>query len=100
MNRRIAITLGSLTLLACGGGEAPAPTTPGAAAGKSASAGPHEPDAAAKVEAPRAPKAFAGSPSEATQLIGDAIDKNSSEMKKCVTEYRALLPARSPRSSS
>jgi len=25
---------------------------------------------------------------EATQLIGDAIDTNSTEMKKCVAEYR------------
>ena len=91
LNRRIAITLGSFTLLslACGGGApAPEPSIPGAAAGKSASGGPHDAGAAAKVDASPAAKPFAGSPSEATQLIGDAIDRNAPEMKKCVTEYR------------
>jgi hypothetical protein len=34
-------------------------------------------------------KPFAGSPSAATQLIGAAIDKQASEVNKCVTEYRA-----------
>ena len=92
VNRRIAITLGSFALLslACSGGGGPAadPSTPGAAAGKSASALDAGPSAA-RADAAPAPKSFAGSPIEATQLIGDAIDKNASEMKKCVIEYRA-----------
>jgi hypothetical protein len=91
VKRRLAISFGSLALLALacggGGGGAPEPGTPPSAAAKGAGladAGP-----SAKADAAPAPKPFAGSPTEATQLIGDAIDRNAAEMKKCVAEYRA-----------
>lgn len=44
--------------------------------------------AAPAADAAPAPRPFAGSGTEATQLIGAAVDKKSSEMEKCVAEYR------------
>ena len=55
-----------------------------AADAKDASAAP----AASEADAAPAPRPFAGSPAEATQLIGAAVDKKADEVKKCVAEYR------------
>jgi hypothetical protein len=44
--------------------------------------------AAASVDAGPPPKPFAGSASEATQLIGAAVDKGAADVGKCVAEYR------------
>jgi len=90
VKRRLVLALGSLGLVvaACGGRGAGGPSTPpGAAAAKDGSAS-GAADAGAPDAAPPA-KPFAGSPTEATQLIGDAIDKNGAEIKKCVGDYRA-----------
>lgn len=75
--------------LACGGGNGV--TEPGAGAPKGASAATAADGGAssAKADAAPAPKPFAGSPTAATQLIGEAIDKHAADMKKCVVEYRA-----------
>ena len=89
MERRLALALGSLGLLlaACGGGAgATDHAAPGATAAKSS---PGAGDAGAQADAAPAARPFAGTPTEATQLIGDAIDKNGAEMKKCVVDYRA-----------
>ncbi len=90
MRRRFATLFGSFALLAvaCGGGGAPEPGAPGAAAAKGASAA-DAGGSAGKADAAPASKPFAGSPIEATQLIGEAIDKNAAEMRKCVSDYRA-----------
>jgi len=72
---------------ACGSGKSTdaAPATAKPAATKDATdAGT---PAAAEAEAGAA-RPFAGSPMEATALIGAAIDKRSAEMTKCVQEYR------------
>ena len=45
--------------------------------------------AAAAADAAPAPKPFAGSAAEASQLIGSAVDKATIQVQKCVIEYRA-----------
>ena len=90
MQRRLCLSLalGSLGLLLCaacggagaGGGATPAPAAASSAAGAADAGG---------ADASPAPRAFAGTPTEATQIIGDAIDKHAVAMKKCIAEYRA-----------
>jgi len=73
----------ALACAACAGGPAPSapdPTKPAtSAAGASApSAGPAQP----------AERPFAASAAQATELIGDVLDKRSGAMNKCISEYR------------
>jgi outer membrane biosynthesis protein TonB len=69
-------------LVACGGGQKPASEAT-APEKKEADAGATSADAGAPAEKP-----FAGSASEATQLISSVIDKKSDAIGKCVKEYR------------
>jgi hypothetical protein len=89
LTRCLQFTL-AVALAACGAGSAPAPGGPAAASAKGASADHGDGGAAGggNLDAAAAPKPFAGSPVEATQLIGTAIDKQAGEMKKCVADYR------------
>jgi len=79
-------------VVACGGpGAAGAggPEAPGAASAKEGSDGGAATSAsAAGADAAPQPKPFAGSAAEATQLIGAAVDKNSTAVQKCVSDYR------------
>ena len=76
-------------VVACGGGSkdanAPKPET-SASPATSSSASPSEPVDAGVDAAGDRP--FAGSASEATQLITDAVDKKQDEIAKCVQQYR------------
>lgn len=77
-------------VVACGGPNAAMPGAPGAlgaAAAKEGSDGGAATSAASTDAAP-APKPFAGSAAEATQLIGAAVDKNAVAVQKCVSDYR------------
>lgn len=76
-----------LALAACGGGSARQPGAPAPASAKGAGAQDQGDGGPGGAVAPAA-KPFAGSAPEAAQLIGTAIDKNSSEVGKCVAEYR------------
>lgn len=70
--------------LACGAGKAPeggGGATPGSPRTKDAN------DAGTADAAPP-PKPFAGSATEATQLIGAAVEKGATQVQKCVSEYR------------
>lgn len=73
-----------LALAGCGASRteagAPAPSAKGTSAPEHGDGG---------FAASPAAKPFAGSPTEATQLIGAAIDKHSSDLGKCIAEYRA-----------
>lgn len=69
-------------LVACGGGQKPASEAT-APEKKDADGGAAPADAGAPAEKP-----FAGSASEATQLISNVIDKKSDAIGKCVKEYR------------
>lgn len=84
-----ALLLASSALVACGGGQ-PA-TNAGGDGGASATAADASAssDAPAAVDAGPAPRPFASSPIEATQIIGAAIDARAVPVKKCVAEYRA-----------
>jgi hypothetical protein len=78
-------------VIACGGPAAAVPGVPGApgaAAAKEGSDGGAATSPSSADSAP-APKPFAGSAAEATQLIGAAVDKSSAAVQKCVSEYRA-----------
>lgn len=82
------LVIGTLfcTLAACGGGgqkDATAPKAEGAAPDAGAAS-----EAAADGGAADAGKPFAGSASEATQLITDAVDKKQDAIARCVQEYR------------
>jgi hypothetical protein len=75
------------TSAGCGGPK----TTDGAAgspAAASAKDGASDAGAASAADAAPAPRPFAGSAAEATQLIGAAVDKKAAEVQKCVVEYR------------
>lgn len=72
-----------LAAVGCGSGKASGANAPTGPSAKDAS------DAGASADAAPPPKPFAGSASEATQLIGDAVDKGSAQVLKCVAEYRA-----------
>jgi len=81
----VLAVLGAIGAIGCGSGKAPD------AGGASASAHPTTKDADAGASAADAgppPRPFAGSAAEASQLIGAAIDKASSQVVKCVSEYR------------
>ena len=78
---------------ACGGGKAtdsgaghPQPGSGSAASAKDAADG----GGAGGSSADAAPKQrpFAGSAAEATQLIGDAVEKKAPEVLKCIADYR------------
>jgi hypothetical protein len=77
----------ALVALGCGAGKAPqatnAPARPAGSAAGDAGA------SSASADAGPPPKPFAGSPAEATQLIGTAVDKGADKIQKCVSEYRA-----------
>lgn len=76
-----------VALAACGASGARGAGAPAPAAAKGARAS--DPgDGGALADASPPAKPFAGSPSDATQLIGTAIDKNAGDVKKCVAEYR------------
>jgi hypothetical protein len=76
-------------VIACGGPPAAAaPGVPGAAAAKEGSDAGAAANAATTGATP-APKPFAGSAAEATQLIGAAVDKSAAAVQKCVSDYRA-----------
>jgi len=81
------VLLGILAPAACGGARRPEADGPSASA-KGPGASEHGDAGAAAADASAA-KPFAGSPTEATQLIGAAIDKHSSELGKCVADYRS-----------
>jgi hypothetical protein len=71
---------------ACGAGDAAAPpSSPGAANAKTADGS----GGASVADAGPVAKPFAGSAAEATQLIGDAVDRSSPAVTKCVADYRA-----------
>ena len=74
----------AIVLSACGGGASQPASNPAPAdakaSSKSADAG------AADAAAPERP--FAGSVSDATQLISLAIDKHNDDVAKCVRDYR------------
>jgi hypothetical protein len=86
----IALAALGFALVACGAGNAHEAGAPGAASAKGAAIADSADAGAAVIAADAAPpgKPFAGSPGEAMQLIGTAIDQNASEVKKCVAEYR------------
>ena len=75
---------------ACGGDKGSAASkTPNAATSKDAPEGGAAGGAGgAASDGGAAQKPFAGSAQEATQLIGNAVDKNSADVMKCVAEYR------------
>jgi hypothetical protein len=87
------VTLSGVLASACGAGKtgnagagAPAVASPkDALDGGSAGTGR---GAVAVADAAPPPKPFAGSAAEATQLIGSAVDKRSTDVQKCVAEYR------------
>ena len=68
---------------ACGGPKATdaSPNAPGAASANAA-------DGGAADSAPPEQHPFAGSATEAAQLMGVAVEKKSSSVEKCVREYR------------
>lgn len=78
-------------IVACGAGAAggSGPGAPSAASAKEGSDGGAATTAASAADAAPAPRPFAGSAAEATQLIGVAVDKNAAAVMKCVSEYRA-----------
>lgn len=80
------LVIGTLlsALLACGAGakDAASPSAEGADGGAEPAA---EDDAGAPATQE---KPFAGSASEATQLITDAVDKKQDAVAKCVQDYR------------
>ena len=93
--RRVLVSIALVSLVAAALSSAcarqTAPLTPGAATakvapGKEATDGGPGGGSAASAAPPERP--FAGSPAEATQLIGAAVDKRSIEVQKCVAEYR------------
>ncbi|HEY8078272.1 MAG TPA: hypothetical protein VIF62_29290 [Labilithrix sp.] len=84
MGSRIAVLF--VTLAACGNGGAPAPTTP--AQDKTASAGDAGATPAATDAGASGDKPFAGSASEATELIQAALDKNTDAVNECVKQFR------------
>lgn len=79
--RRILL---AIVLTACGGGSSQPAANPAPADAKAAS---KAADAGAADAAP-AERPFAGSVSDATQLISVAIDKKNDDVAKCVREYR------------
>lgn len=83
-----ALVGGSWAASACSpagtGGPAGNPTSASSKDAADASAAP----SASEADAAPAARPFAGSPTEATQLIGAAVDKKADEVKKCVAEYR------------
>jgi hypothetical protein len=81
MRPRSVFVAAAIALSACGVDKAGGSASPVAAAPKSDDAG-----AQAAAAPPKHP--FAGSAAEAAQLIGDAIDKKSPDVQKCVAEYR------------
>jgi hypothetical protein len=90
--RPLVLVFAFIALAACGASGAREPGASGATNGAGAAdGGDGGSDGGAADAAPPKPaaKPFAGSPSEATQLIGTAIDQNSNDVKKCVAEYRA-----------
>jgi hypothetical protein len=78
----------AVAIAACGGGAAREPGAPSAASANSAAPAEQADAGVGGADAAPAGRPFAGSPAEATQLIGGAIDEHASEMKKCVAEYR------------
>jgi hypothetical protein len=84
----LALLAGPAAAAGCAGAKTTDGTSasPGAA---SASSAPTEAGAPSVADAAPPPRPFAGSASEATQLIGVAVDKKSTEIQKCVAEYRA-----------
>lgn len=81
----VAGSLAAGSLAACSGGGSRGPTSP---AGDPSGAGDGGADAASPADAGPAEKPFAGSSSEATQLVSAAIDKHRAEMASCVDSYR------------
>ena len=77
----VALALASAGVLAACNAGTPPPLAPSGA----------EKDASASDAAEARPieHPFAGTTGEATQLIGAAVDKKSTEVQKCVAEYRA-----------
>jgi len=77
------------TLAACASGKAADPAaataSKGAASTKDADGGA---GAAAAADASPPPRPFAGSASQATELIGSAVEKKAPDVLKCIAEYR------------
>ena len=69
--------------LACAGGPDPSTPDPTKPATSAAGASPPSSGPAQPVERP-----FAASAAQATDLIGDVLDKRSGPMNKCIAEYR------------
>jgi hypothetical protein len=84
------VTLSGFFASACGAGKAGAggAGAPGAASAKDGLDGGGGGATPLAADAAPRPKPFAGSATEATQLIGAAVDKRSTEVTKCVAEYR------------
>jgi hypothetical protein len=88
-NRTKALPLAlAVAIAACGGGAAREPGATPAVPANSAAPAEQADAGVGGADAAPAARPFAGSPAEATQLIGTAIDKHASEMKKCIAEYR------------
>jgi hypothetical protein len=75
----------AIFLTACGGGASQPAANPAPADAKAAS---KNADAGAADAAAPAERPFAGSVSDATQLISIAIDKKNDDVARCVREYR------------
>lgn len=84
------VALSGVLASACGAGKTgnAGGGGPGVASAKDALDAGGASTASAAVDAAPPPKPFAGSAAEATQLIGAAVDKRSTEVQKCVAEYR------------
>ncbi|AKU95912.1 hypothetical protein AKJ09_02576 [Labilithrix luteola] len=74
-------------LVACGGSQTPQASGPQPATAKEGEVADAGPEAAAAAAPPERP--FAGSATEATQLISGVVDKYTDPVSKCVREYRA-----------
>jgi len=87
----VALGVSSGACSGAAGGEPRAPAGQAGEAGASSrsSGNGGEPARSTPADAgPDGARPFAGSPMEASQLIGIALDKKSGEMQKCVREYR------------
>ena len=85
----LALATSALAAFSCGGGKAsdPASVSPKAGSANDADGGSAASGAGGADAAPP-PRPFAGSATEATQLIGAAVDKKAPDVQKCIVEYR------------
>lgn len=82
----LALALAAVSAFACGAGSGA--HAPSAAPDSTTAEGAGDGGATGAIDAGPVAKPFAGSAVEATQLIGDAVDKGSVAVHKCIAEYR------------